>query len=167
LVDKKLKRIIIAAVSQNGVIGSKNKIPWHSKEELNHFKKTTLGFPIIMGRKTFESVGIELLGRLNIIISTKSRVTANKVNLHSFNSVRKAYQFLRKNNYQKVFICGGSRVYNNAIKHADEMIISHMNLEVIGDSKFPKINLKLWKITDEKSHKEFIVKHYVRRKMSD
>ncbi len=167
MVDKKLKRIIIAAVSQNGVIGSKNKIPWHSKEELNHFKKTTLGFPIIMGRKTFESVGIELLGRLNIIISTKSRVTANKVNLHSFNSVRKAYQFLRKNNYQKVFICGGSRVYNNAIKHADEMIISHMNLEVIGDSKFPKINLKLWKITDEKSHKEFIVKHYVRRKMSD
>jgi dihydrofolate reductase len=167
LVDKKLKRIIIAAVSQNGVIGNKNKIPWHSKEELIHFKKTTLGSPILMGRRTFESVGKKLLGRLNIIISTKSRVIANKVNLLSFNSVRKVYQFLRKNNYQKVFICGGSRVYNNAIKHADEMIISHMNFEARGDSKFPKINLKLWKIIDEKLYKEFIVKHYVRRKMSD
>lgn len=167
MVTKDLQRIIIAAVSQNGVIGHKNQIPWFSKEELRHFKATTFGFPIILGRITFDSIGKELKGRLNIIISANSKKNTNHEDKIYFSSVRKAYQYLRNNNYKKVFICGGSRVYKNVIKHCDEMIISHMNFSIDGESKFPNINLSLWKVIKEKSHKDFTVVHYVRRKMSD
>lgn len=156
-----LKRIIIAAVSQNGIIGQDGKIPWHSKEELNHFKETTLGSPILMGRKTYTSLGKPLPGRLNIIISRNSHEKKG-TNLLYFSSVKSAYQYLRNNNYTKVFICGGSSIYRNVIKHAEEMIISHMNFESIGNAKFPRINPKLWKKKKEKLHNDFIVQRYVR-----
>lgn len=166
MVKKNLKRIIIAAVSQNGIIGNGNKIPWYSKDEFDHFKNTTFGSPIILGRKTFDSIGKELKGRLNIIISKLLVENHSSKNILQFQSISDAYKHLRKNNYKKVYICGGGRVYSNVIKHADEMIISHMNFDSEGDINFPKINRTLWRIKKETEYKEFIVKHYLRRNMS-
>jgi len=163
-VKANLKRIIIAAVSQNGIIGKNNSIPWHSKSELLHFKKTTLGFPIIIGRKTFESIGTDLKGRLNLVITKNQSKIKSSNKVLFFPSVGSAYQFLRKNEYNKVFICGGKSIYTNTIKHAEEMIISKMNISVSRDTSFPIINKEIWKEVKEEQKDEFVVKFYQRNK---
>ena len=150
MVKGKLRRIIIAAVAKNRIIGNENQIPWEVKEELEHFKKTTTGYPVIFGRSTFDSIGKSLRNRLNIVITNNIRIKNKTDNLLYFESVKKAYSYLRKNNYKKVFICGGGIIYRNTIKHVDEMIISHMNFEISGDTKFPLINSKLWKVKNRK-----------------
>ena len=162
MVKGKLKRIIIAAVSENGIIGHENKIPWKVSEELDHFKKTTLGYPILFGRKTFDSIGKSLKSRLNIVITKKPPKKIISENLIYFQSVKEAYNYLRNNQMEKVFICGGGSIYKNTIKHADEMIISHMNFDVLGNIKFPKINLNLWQIKNRKKFNGFTVIHYTR-----
>jgi len=162
LVKENLRRIIIAAVSENGIIGNKNRIPWHSKAELSHFKNTTIGSAIIMGRKTFDSIGKLLPGRINIVITKNTPQKSKESNLLYLSSVGDAYKYLRYNKYTKVFICGGSTIYKNVIKHADEMIISHMKFKIMGDKKYPKINMKLWKVYKTENHKEFNVKYYTR-----
>ena len=156
----------ITAISQNGVIGVGGKIPWHSAEELKHFKNITTGFPIIMGRKTFQSLNEPLKNRLNIIISKNNKTISSKNNILQFASLYKAYNYLKKNCFDKVFICGGSRIYKNAIKHVDEMIVSVMNFEVDGDKYFPRINKNIWSITNQIQRKEFTVFYYTRRKKS-
>ncbi len=157
-----MKKIIIAAISSNGIIGSNNKIPWNIKEELHHFKNTTTGFPIIMGRKTFESLRKPLANRLSIIISKNGKYKVQNKNALVFSSLGNAYKYLRKENYSKVFICGGTSIYNIAIRNADEMIISFMKFEAEGDKKFPKINSRHWKVYKKEEYGNFVV-HYFRR----
>ncbi|MEE9429746.1 MAG: dihydrofolate reductase [Melioribacteraceae bacterium] len=161
-----MKKIIIAAASKNGVIGNKGKIPWHYKEELKHFKKTTLGFPIIMGRTTFESLRKPLANRLNIVISKKKNLEYPFDGIFIFSSIKKAYNYLEENKYEKVFICGGERIYKSTIRNADEMIISTMNFEVVGEKKFPKLNMNIWKVNKIIKHKEFEVTYFRRIKKS-
>ena len=160
---KELKRIIIAAVSRNGFIGNRNSIPWNSKEEQKSFRKITLGHPVIMGRNTFSSLPKILDKRLNIVISRKPDLRNNKKPIICFDSLHKAYQFLRLNNHKKVYICGGGRIYRNSIKHADEMIISHMKFNSRGDIRFPRINPKMWNIVKEKEFKDFVIRYYSRK----
>ncbi|MCW8848973.1 MAG: dihydrofolate reductase [Melioribacteraceae bacterium] len=162
MVNGKLKRVIIAAVSKNGIIGKDNKVPWKVKEELKHFKETTTGHPVLFGRKTFESIGKPLRDRLNIVISSHT-AKFERPNVLYFGSVKHAYSYLRKKQHEKVFICGGSQIYSNAIKHADEMLISHMSFDAEGDTKFPKINSKLWKITTTKTYDKFTLIKYSRK----
>lgn len=161
-----MKKIIIVATSKNGVIGNKGKTPWYSKKELSHFKKTTLGSSIIMGRITFESLSKPLTNRLNIVISKKKNLQYPFENILIFQTIKKAYNYLEENNYVKVFICGGERIYKSTIKNADEMIISKMNFEVKGDKKFPKISMKNWMIDKIVKYKEFEVTYYRRIKKS-
>ncbi len=159
----KLKKIIIAAIAKNGIIGKKGKIPWSSKEELKHFRETTLGHPIIFGRITFDSINKPLDKRLNIVIS-KSRISSlSKQNVLYFESIKKAYSYLRKNNYEKVYICGGKSIYKAAVRNSDEMIISEMNFESKGDTKFPKININNWKLTKVEEFLDFKVYYYIRQ----
>ena len=162
MVNGNLKRIIIAAVSENGIIGRENKVPWNVSEELKHFKETTSESAIIFGSKTFESIGKPLKNRINIVISSKSPKILQK-NVLYFESVRKAYSYLRKSNYSKVYIGGGAQIYTNTIKHAEEMLISHMNFKIYGDTKFPKINLKLWNIIEQIYYDQFTLIHYSRK----
>jgi len=157
-----LKKIIIAAISQNGIIGNNNKIPWYSKEELQHFKKTTSGYPIIMGRKTYETLGKPLPNRLNIVITKNEKYKQKFKNVLLFHSLGKAYRYLRKEKYTKVFICGGASIYNIAIRNADELIISIMKFNAGGNKSFPKINPRRWKLKNKINHKEFTVYYYVK-----
>ncbi|MGE5811926.1 MAG: dihydrofolate reductase, partial [Ignavibacteria bacterium] len=92
-------KIIIAAVAQNGVIGrSTGEMPWHSKEEFQHFKNTTIGFPVIMGRKTFESLGGPLKGRLNIILTREVKFTSHtEEQIKVLSSLDEAYDFCKEN----------------------------------------------------------------------
>ncbi len=157
-----LKKIIIAATAQNGVIGNSGKIPWHSSTEFKHFKQTTIGFPIIMGRKTFESIRKPLPGRLSIIISRNPELSYEFENVVVFTSLEKAIHYCETEKYEKVFIIGGGEIYKQSLKFVDELIISIMKLEVEGDTFFPKIDKNIWEVTDKKEFDEFTVCYYSR-----
>lgn len=157
-----MKIIIISAVAKNNVIGKSNgEIPWHINEEFQHFKKTTLGFPIIMGRKTFESLKQPLKGRLNIVItSNKNYNIENEIKI--FNSINDALEFCKTLNTEKLFIIGGAEVYKQALNFADEMIISYMNFNADGDIFFPDFRIEDWQIISEEEKEQFKIVHYKR-----
>ncbi len=163
-----MKRIIISAVAKNGVIGRSNgEMPWHSKEEFQHFKSTTLGFPVIMGRVTFETLGKPLKGRLNIIITSNDKLKYDFNDVKVFNSLENAITFCEVEDYEKIFIIGGGKIYIQAMKYADEMIISIMNFEAEGDVFFPEIDSKVWEINSREQRNEFEILTYVRREVDD
>jgi len=136
-----LKIVIIAAVSKNGVIGRTNgEMPWHLKEEFRHFKNTTMGFPIIMGRKTFESLGKPLKGRLNIVVTRNQNLKLEFDEVKKFYSLKESLEYCLSLGKEKVFITGGGEIYNQAIGIADEMILSFLSFDAEGDVYFPKID---------------------------
>ncbi len=158
-----MKKIIISAIAKNNVIGkSSGEIPWHSKEEFAHFKSTTLGFPIIMGRKTFESLRKPLKNRLNIVLTSNNSLGSEFPEIITFDTLEKAYNFCIDNNYEKVFIIGGSQIYNSALKDADELLISYMKFNAEGDIVFPKIDQTVWKIKSIINKDEFDIYTYIR-----
>lgn len=157
-----MEKILIAAVSKNFVIGNKGKIPWYCKKELEHFKKTTMGFPVIMGRITWESLSKPLKGRINIVL-TKRKFIHHAENVISFNSLVKAFEFCEHNNFKKCFIIGGEKVYNYSIKKADKIILSVIKKKVNGDKHFPEISSK-WILTESKNYDDFIVHTYIRKR---
>ncbi len=161
---KRLKKILIAAVSKNGIIGNEGKIPWHSKEELNHFKNTTLNSTVIFGRKTFLSLKRPLKNRTNIVISRTHKLNSTK-DILVFPSLKNAYRYLIKKETDKVFICGGYQLYRSSLKSLDEMIITEMKLTIEGDTKFPKLNYSNWNLVKVNKYKEFDVKFYQRKKI--
>ena len=157
-----MEKIIIAALAKNNVIGKDGGIPWHSKEELQYFKNTTMGFPIIMGRKTFESIGKPLKGRLNIVLSSNRELKYEYENVIVFTGLTEAYNYCEKEKYDKVFIIGGGKIYQTAIETADVLQLTYMNLDVAGDTYFPEIDLKRWKTESIQKYNEFEVHRFIR-----
>ena len=140
-----MKKIIIAAVAKNGVIGKAGLVPWYSSNEMKHFKETTIGYPLIMGRKTFDSLKQTLKSRINIVISTQLKLNSAKNEIKIFNGLDKAFQYCSNElNSDKVFIIGGGEIFDQTIHEADEMIISLMNFEVEGDVYFPEVDYEVW-----------------------
>ena len=157
-------KILIAAVAKNNVIGkSSGEMPWHSKDEFRHFKQTTLGFPVIMGRKTFESLGKPLKGRLNIVLTKNSELRKKFEEIIIFDTIKSAYKFCMTDNFEKVFVIGGGQIFEKTIADADEMIISHMDFNAQGDVYFPKINLKKWTISSREERNGFEIVTYKKR----
>jgi len=158
-----LKIVIISAVAQNGVIGISNgDMPWKVKEEFQHFKNTTLGFPVIMGRKTFETLGKPLKGRLNIVITRDKERSFEFDDVKKFYSLNEAIEYCKILNTEKSFIIGGGEIYRQGIDLADEMIISFMDFEAEGDVYFPEINEKIWKRESGEKRSHFEIVHYKR-----
>ena len=158
-----MKKIIISAVAKNGVIGRSNgEMPWHVKEEFQHFKKTTLGFPIIMGRKSFDTLGKPLKGRLNIVITNNPDYKVPFKEVMIFHSLKKAVDYFESIKQDKVFIIGGGEIYKQAMNFADEMIISIMDFEAEGDVFFPVIDEEIWKIRSSEKREQFEVIYYMR-----
>ena len=124
-----MKIIIIVARSTEGVIGRNNELPWRLPADLQHFKKHTLGHPIIMGRKTWDSLGRALPERRNIVISRTPNLSLEPA--ESFSSLEEAITACE--NSEKVFIIGGANVYQQAIELADEMLITEVQIDVTGD----------------------------------
>lgn len=155
---------LIVAIAQNGVIGKSNgEMSWHIKEEFQHFKITTLGFPIVMGRKTFETLGKPLKGRLNIVVSKNQfyRTLFDDVVVES--SLDKAIEHCKNINPERIFIIGGGEIYRQAIVFVDEMIITFMKFEAEGEVKFPKINNDDWNIKKLSDHELFEIFRYERK----
>ncbi|MFZ1282139.1 MAG: dihydrofolate reductase [Ignavibacteriaceae bacterium] len=155
---------LIVAIAQNGVIGKSNgEMSWHVKEEFQHFKNSTLGFPIVMGRKTFETLGKPLKGRLNIIVSKNQsyKTLFNDVVVES--SLDKAIEHCENINSERIFIIGGGEIYKQAVSFVDEMIITFMKFEAEGEVKFPKINNDDWNIKKLSDHELFEIFRYERK----
>jgi len=158
-----LKIVIISAVAQNGVIGRSNgDMPWNVKEEFQHFKNTTLGFPIIMGRKTFETLGKPLKGRLNIVITRDKERSFEFDDVKKFYSLNEAFEYCKLLNTEKIFIIGGGKIYRQGIDLANEMIISFMDFEAEGDVYFPEIDKKIWETESREKRNQFEIVHYKR-----
>ena len=158
-----MKKIIIAAVAKNNVIGrSSGEMPWYSKAEFVHFRKTTLGYPVIMGRKTFESLGKPLEDRLNIVLTKKVKLKEKFEELVIHKNLEDAFEFCESKKIRKVFIIGGGKVFKEAITKIDAIVISHMNFKAEGDVLFPKIELAEWRIKKKLRHKDFNIVTYTR-----
>lgn len=139
-----MKIVLIAAVAENGTIGDAGKIPWHISEDLKRFKRVTLGHPIIMGRKTFESLGKPLPGRRNIILTRQPGPD-------HFSSLEAA---LKTCNGQ-VFIIGGAEVYRAALPLADTLMLTHVHRSVDGDTKFPDYDRTQWREVSREDTPEY------------
>jgi dihydrofolate reductase len=159
-----LRIIIISAISQNGVIGKTNGVmPWHEKEEFQHFKQTTFGFPVIMGRKTFETLGKPLKGRENIIVTRNNEFKIDFDGTTLCHSLNEAIEYCKSKNSEKAFIIGGGQIYKQAISIADEMILSIMKFEAEGEVKFPEIKSDTWQLVSAEDREKFEIKIYIRK----
>ncbi len=160
-----MKIIIIVAIAKNNVIGRLNgEMPWHVSEDFRHFKKTTMGFPIIMGRKSFESLGKPLKGRENIVITKNKDLKYNFDELNIFYSLNDAIDYCKSLNVEKIFITGGGEIYKQSISMADEMIISYMNFDSEGEVEFPEFIVDDWEITNRDKRDQFEIVYYSRKK---
>lgn len=124
--------ILIAAVAENGVIGRDNTLPWRLKADLAHFKATTSGHPVLMGRKTWESLGRPLPGRRNMVVTRDPGYSAAGAEV--FTSPGAAIAAVGGG---KVFVIGGAEIYRQLLDRADALILTEVHAEVDGDAQFP------------------------------
>ena len=134
---------LIVAKADNGVIGLDNKMPWHIPAELKYFKARTMGKPIIMGRKTFESLGRVLPGRPHVVISrNKLTLPENCYGVHSLDAAIAKAQTLAAED--EVVVIGGAEIYRQALDRVDRLYITEVHLSPQGDTYFPELNPGDW-----------------------
>lgn len=131
---------IIVAMAKNRVIGKDNKLPWHISEDLKRFKALTMGHPIIMGRKTFDSIGKPLPGRRNIVISRNPSLTLAGAEVAT--SLEDA--LARCTAEAEVFVIGGQQIYAQALERADRIEMTRVDRDVEGDAFFPPLDHSSW-----------------------
>lgn len=143
-----MKISVIVAVSSNQVIGNKNKLPWHLSADLKYFKRKTMGHPVIMGRKTHESIGRPLPGRTNIVITRK--LNYELPGCIVVNSLPEAINLCTDE--EEVFVIGGAEVILQAIDDADRVYLTLVHQEFEGDSFLPPFNMNLWHEISREDH---------------
>ena len=142
------KLSIIVAMSSNRVIGVNNSLPWHLSEDLKHFKTLTTGHTIIMGRKTYESIGKPLPNRRNIVISRNLNAFYGGIEVvHSLEDA-----FSTSSNDDEVFIIGGSNIYEQSLHLAEHLYITEIKKAFEGDAFFPEIDKSLWTESARETH---------------
>jgi dihydrofolate reductase len=137
---------IIAAVAANGVIGDRNGIPWRLPSDFAHFKRMTLGKPLIMGRHTFESIGRPLPGRTNIVVSRQAGYQPDGVIVISSleAALDHAQTIAKADRANEVMVGGGAQIYAQALGLADRLYITHVGLNPPGDAYFPRVVQEDW-----------------------
>jgi dihydrofolate reductase len=139
---------LIAALARNRVIGRNNQLPWRLSADLQHFKTLTMGKPIIMGRKTFESIGKPLPGRTNIVLTRERQFLAQGcVVVHD---IDQALQVAAESD--EVMIIGGANLYRQFLPRADRLYLTEVKAEVTGDTWFPDLDITGWTETERVSH---------------
>lgn len=133
---------IVVAVASNHAIGRNNDLLWHLPEDLKRFKSLTTGHHIIMGRKTYDSIGKPLPKRTSVVISANRNLTIEGVAV--VHSLQEAFEFCEGE--EEVFIIGGGRIYEQALAHADKLYYTQVDVELDGDTYFPEIRLDDWDI---------------------
>ncbi|MFL9592780.1 type 3 dihydrofolate reductase [Aeromonas schubertii] len=143
-----MKIAMIAAMARDRVIGRDNAMPWHLPADLAHFKQVTLGKPILMGRRTFESIGRPLPGRRNLVISRNPDYAPSGVEV--FPSVEAALAAVGE--VPEVMIIGGGKLYTQLLERADVLYLTHIDLTVEGDTRFPDYQAYAWNRRDLVCH---------------
>ena len=145
-----MKISMIAAMAHDRVIGKDNQMPWHLPADLAHFKRVTLGKPVLMGRKTFESIGRPLPGRRNLVISRNLDYQAEGIEVVS--SVEAALALLAGSSVEELMVIGGGHLYAEMLPSADCLYLTRIDLAVEGDTRFPAFDDGQWQRVDCESH---------------
>ncbi len=145
-----MKLSLIAAMAQNGVIGRGNQLPWRLPADLKHFKTVTMGKPVIMGRKTWESIGRPLPGRTNIVVTRNPYFLAS--NCLVAHSIEEALEIAHDNGEEEVFILGGGEIYAQSMPYWDRLYITEIDLETEGDVFFPEWDESEWRERRREAH---------------
>ena len=138
---------VIVAVADNGVIGRNNSLPWHLPEDLRYFKRVTLGKPVVMGRKTFESIGRPLPGRANIVITRSHGWSVDGVSVVNSldEALRLAADIAALDGTDELMVIGGAEIYTNAIPLAQRLYLTQVHADVEGDARLPEIYWSRWR----------------------
>ncbi len=159
-----MKLALVAAVSQNGIIGAKNSLPWYIPEDLKHFKQVTSGKTVLMGKNTFDSIMNRLKkplpDRTSIVISRQMDLTVPEGVL-LFHSIDEALSALKDR--EEVMVIGGGQIYAQTIDKADKLILTEVKENVDGDVFFPKYDKSQWKETAREDHELFSFVEYERK----
>ncbi|MGE5336310.1 MAG: dihydrofolate reductase [Gemmatimonadota bacterium] len=139
---------LIAAVARNGVIGRDGRIPWHLPGDLPRFKRITMGHPVIMGRRTWESLGRPLPGRRNIVISRSPALKVDGAEV--FASLAAALAACA--GADEVFVIGGTEAYREALPRADRLLLTEIDADIEGDACFPPFDRRSWRETGREIH---------------
>ena len=142
-----MKITLIAAVARNGVIGRDNALPWRLSADLKRFKRLTMGRSVIMGRKTYESIGKPLPGRKFIVVSRNWAAAPEGVTL-----ARSIEEALEAAGGDEVFILGGSEVFRLTLPLADRLHLTLVDADVVGDTFFPEIDPSVWTLVSREDH---------------
>ena len=141
-----MKKSIIVAISDNNAIGRDNNLLWHISEDLRFFKRTTLGWPVIMGRKTFESIGRALPSRVNIVVS---RGFSTGEDVAVVGSLGEAFRVAEETNFERCFVIGGGQIYAQALPMVDSLVVTHVHTVIEGaDTFFPPIDPSVWAVAE-------------------
>jgi dihydrofolate reductase len=134
---------MIAALSNNGVIGRDNALPWHLPEDLKYFKRVTMGKPLLMGRKTYESIGRPLPGRTNIVLTRQPDFDALGVVV--VNTPEQALGKARLLDAAELMVIGGEDVYRTMLPLAQRLYLTRLDINVVGDAFFPQLEPGQWR----------------------
>ena len=140
---------LIVAASTNNAIGKHNQLPWHLPNDMKFFKNTTWAMPVLMGRKTFESLGKPLQGRLNIVITRQEGWTPESTII--VHSLKEAVTTANEADYKEAFVIGGGEIFKEAMPLANKIYLTRVDADVEGDVFFPEINTGDWKLVSEQS----------------
>jgi dihydrofolate reductase len=132
----------LVARSKNNIIGSNNDLPWSLKDDLSHFKSYTLNKPILMGRKTYESIGRPLPNRTSIVITSKKLEAAK--DLIALDSIESALSVAKEIYSDEIIIIGGGEIFHSTIELANKLVISEVDCEIEGETLYPEIDLEAW-----------------------
>ncbi|MFZ6045810.1 dihydrofolate reductase [Pseudomonas sp. CR3202] len=152
--NKTLPLCLIAALAQNRVIGRDNQLPWHLPADLKHFKAMTLGKPIIMGRKTWDSLGRPLPGRLNLVVSRQSDLVLEGAEVFPSleAAIERAEAWAREVEVEELMLIGGAQLYAEGLALADRLYLTQVELAPEGDAWFPEVSQQDWRLASSIEH---------------
>lgn len=150
---------LIAALTKDHIIGKENTLIWNIPEDMKHFRKVTSGNVVVMGRKTFDSIGRPLPNRVNIVVSSSLK---NILGIEICSDLKSAIE-KAKTFGKEIYVIGGASIYEQALPFADRMLLSWVKKEYDGDAYFPKFEEKDWKMEEKKEFTDFELKTYRRK----
>jgi dihydrofolate reductase len=151
---KTLPLSLIAALAHNRVIGRDNQLPWHLPADLKHFKAMTLGKPIIMGRKTWDSLGRPLPGRLNLVVSRQVGLALEGAEVFTTlqAAIERADAWAREEDAEELMLIGGAQLYAQGLELAQRLYLTRVGLDPEGDAFFPEVDEADWRMTSSVEH---------------
>jgi dihydrofolate reductase len=145
-----MKLSIIVAMAESGVIGRDNALPWRLRADLARFKRLTMGHHLLMGRKTWESIGRPLPGRTMVVITRRAGFSADGIRVAG--SIDEALEIARRAGETEAFVAGGAQIYRQMLERADRIYMTRIHAEIEGDTFFPEIDASRWREVAREDH---------------